>query len=403
MNLWTHVVGWTLIHFVWQGAVLAIAGACALRLCRHRSANARYAIALVVLAAMVASPVISVRVLVARDWMRAPVPTASQTVRVPAGTSTAARSWTNEGAFPMHAVWTRVDTAIPVIVLVWLAGVAALIVRMAGGLWYVRRLQVRALAAEASRWQTAADQMGSKLGLRTAVHVVESALVDVPAAVGWLRPVILLPIAALANLTTFQIEAILAHELIHIRRHDYLVNLAQTIAETLLFFHPGVWWVSHQIRVEREHCCDDVAVEMCGDPVDYAAALAELEAWRSRGTTLALAATNGPLTNRVRRVLNVPIGHEAGSLNWIATLGLSLALAVVMGGIYASSFSQASGVSALLAGAAQGVEPIASPDTFDWQVHRTAHFDIYYYSVLTPNLNEVEDAAERAYEPVLTS
>ena len=261
----------------------------------------------------------------------------------------------------------------------------------------MRRLQVRALAAEASRWQTAAGQMGSKLGLRTAVHVVESALVDVPAAVGWLRPVILLPIAALANLTTFQIEAILAHELIHIRRHDYLVNLAQTIAETLLFFHPGVWWVSHQIRVEREHCCDDVAVEMCGDPVDYAAALAELEAWRSRGTTLALAATNGPLTNRVRRVLNVPIGHEAGSLNWIATLGLSLALAVVMGGIYASSFSQASGVSALLTGAAQGVEPIASPDTFDWQVHRTAHFDIYYYSALTPNLNEVEDAAERAY------
>src|SRR4029453_9537134 len=154
---------------------------------------------------------------------------------------------------------------------------------------------------------------------------------------------------------------ILAHELIHIRRRDYLVNVAQTVAETLLFFHPGVWWVSGQIRAEREHYCDDVAVQVSGDPVDYAAALAELEAWRSRGTTLPLAATSGSLVGRVRRLLNVPIGHGAPSLSWAVTLGLTCVLAVGAGGFFLLSFAPAGGLPNQWPDKAQGGEPIASP------------------------------------------
>src|SRR4030095_13888079 len=116
------------------------------------------------------------------------------------------------------------------------------------------------------------------------VHVVESIAVEVPTVIGWMRPVILLPVAAVAALTPAQVEAILAHELAHIRRHDYAVNLLQTTAETLLFYHPAVWWISKRIRAEREHCCDDVAVRVCGDAVSYAHALAELEAWRAAST-----------------------------------------------------------------------------------------------------------------------
>jgi beta-lactamase regulating signal transducer with metallopeptidase domain len=398
MNLWTHVVGWTLIHFVWQGAVLAVAAAGALRLCRHRSANARYAVACIALAAMLASPVISARVLRAPNSVLAAVVSVPETFPRPGIVSTGVRSGSNAGAFSIHAVWAGVDALLPAIVVVWLAGVAVLMVRMAGGVWQVHRLQVRSLAADASRWQTAAQRMASRLGLRMPVHVVESVLVDAPAAVGWLRPVILLPIAALANLTPSQVEAILAHELIHIRRHDYLINMAQTMAETLLFFHPGVWWVSGQIRVEREHCCDDAVVQVCGDPVNYAAALAELETWRSRGTTLALAATDGSLTGRVHRVLRVPMGHEARSLSWVVTLGLPFVLAVVGGGIDLSSFGPDGGAPVLMAGSVQGVEPIASPDTFDWQVRRTDHFDIHSYPALAPNLEQVADSAERAYQ-----
>ncbi len=399
MNPWTHVIGWTLIHFVWQGAGLAIAAAIALRLCRNRSPNTRYAIACVGLAAMLASPVISARVLMAPD-LRMSVAGPVQTIPTPATLSAAVRSWTTEGAVSMQAVRAGVDALLPVIVFAWLAGVAVLIVRLTRGLWHVRRLQVRSLVADASRWQIAAERIASRLGLRVAVHVVESAIVETPAVVGWLRPVILLPVAALANLTTSQVEAILAHELIHIRRHDYLVNVVQTVAETLLFFHPGVWWISGQIREEREHCCDDVAVEVCGDPVEYVAALAELEAWRSRETTLALAATGGSLLGRVRRILKVPVRHETLTPSWVVTLALTFVMAGVMGSIFVSSFGPGSGVPARMAASQQGVESIASPDTFAWQVHKTDHFDVHYYAALAPLLEPAAVSAERAYQKV---
>jgi len=398
MNPWTHVIGWTLIHFFWQGAILAVAAEGALRSCRSRSANTRYAIACVALAAMLAAPIVSARVLMTPGQVIAPTVGLSHATPAPAIVSTAIRSWMIDDALSMDAVRGRVDTLLPTIVVVWLVGVAALMLRMAGGLWQVRRLQITSLSTDQSRWQTEATRIASRLGLRVNVHVVESTLVDAPAAVGWLRPVVLLPIAALAHLTPSQVEAILAHELIHIRRHDFVVNLAQSVAETILFFHPGVWWVSSQIRAEREHCCDDVAVQVCGDPVGYASALAELEAWRSRGTTLALAATGGSLRSRVQRLLRAPIGHEPRSPIWVVTLGLTIVFAVVMSGVYVSSSGVGSGVETLAAaGQVQTVEPIASPDTFGWQVRRTDHFDIYYYPALTQDLAPVAESAERAY------
>lgn len=400
MSPWTHVVGWTLIHFVWQGAVLAVAAAAALRLCRHRSAHARYAVACVGLAAMLVSPVVTVRGLMTSDVTVSAVGRLSETV-APSGTMlTAPPRWTSEDAFSMQTVWARVESALPLIVFAWIAGVAVLLMRMAGGLSHVRRLQVQARALDSSRWQAAAERIASRLGVRIHVHVVESPLVDSPTAVGWLRPVILLPIAALANLTPPQLEAILAHELVHIRRHDYLVNLAQTVAETLLFFHPGVWWVSAQMRLEREHCCDDVAVQLTGDPVNYAEALAELEAWRSCRTTLALAAVDGSLTGRVRRLLKVPTAHEARSLGWGITLVLTMVLTVVTGGIYVSSSGTRGGVQVASPDSAEGIEPIASPDTFGWQVHATSRFDIHYYSALTGDVDQIAGSAERAYQRI---
>ena len=211
MSSLNHVVGWALIHFVWQGAVLAVVAAGALCLCRRRSAHARYTIACGFLAAMLATPVISVRVLMASGSTLPSVADGSAAIEAPAIASTATHSWLNDGALSVDAVWADLDAVLPIIVLAWLAGVAILLVRMAGGLWHVRRLQVRTLAADASRWQTAANRISSRLGLRFPVHVVESAFVDTPATLGWLRPVILLPIAALANLAPSQVEAILAH------------------------------------------------------------------------------------------------------------------------------------------------------------------------------------------------
>jgi beta-lactamase regulating signal transducer with metallopeptidase domain len=398
MTPWTYIVGWTLVHFVWQGAALAILAAVALRLCRHRTADARYAVACAVLASMLASPVVTARLLMTPDETISLAGRPFQITAASGAIATGSRNLADHGPLSIEAVRTGVDAVLPLIVFAWLAGVTVLLVRMAGGLSHVRRLQRRTIASEPSRWRAAAERIGARMGLRQGVHVVESDLVDAPVALGWLRPVIILPVAALANLTPSQVEAILAHELVHIRRYDYLVNVVQTMTETLLFFHPGVWWVSGRIRVEREHCCDDVAVRVCGDPVDYAAALAELEAWRSGGTTLAMAAVGGSLIERVRRVLKLPPAHESRSLGWGVTLGLTVVSVVVAGGIYVSSFGPSPQAPAQ--NAEQQVEPIASPESFGWQIHRTSRFDIHYYPALGPNLEQAASAAERAYERV---
>ncbi len=115
------------------------------------------------------------------------------------------------------------------------------------------------------------------MALDRVVRVFESSAVAVPVMVGWIKPVVLLPAAALSGLTPTQVEALIAHELAHVRRHDYIVNLLQSVVETLLFYHPAVWWVSARVRAEREHCCDDLAVGVC-DRLVYVTALADLAA-----------------------------------------------------------------------------------------------------------------------------
>ena len=320
MTSYLQTAGWALIHFVWQGAAIAAAASVLLRLTRHRSASTRYVIACVGLAAMLAAPLVTARLMwttpsspiggasatvTGPDVAQAfPGPLASKTGEVRQGSPTRV----SEGASP------AIERIIPGVTVAWMAGVLLLLARMAGGWWRVRRLHHVALSTASSRWQTACRRLAYRLGLPAAAHVVESALVDVPTVVGWLRPAILLPIAALASLTPEQIEAILAHELAHIRRHDYAVNVLQTLAETLLFYHPLVWWISKRIRVEREHCCDDIAIAICGDPVGYAQALAELESWRTSAATMVMAATGGSLLDRVRRILRMPIADEPRSL-----------------------------------------------------------------------------------------
>jgi beta-lactamase regulating signal transducer with metallopeptidase domain len=211
----------------------------------------------------------------------------------------------------------------------WVAGVLLLTVRLAFGWWRVRRLHADALAAPPSHWLAMATQIARTLGLPRAIHVVDSLQVDTPTVIGWLRPVVLMPIAALANLTTAQVEAILAHELAHVRRHDFVVNLLQTVAETVLFYHPAVWWLSARIRTEREHCCDDIAVDICGDPVGYAEALTALAAWGRlhaaddplQPAPLAVAATGGSLLHRVRRLLRFrTMGASVGRQSRLSSL-----------------------------------------------------------------------------------
>jgi uncharacterized protein (TIGR03435 family) len=155
-------------------------------------------------------------------------------------------------------------------------------------------------------WQEILGRLGARIGLSRPVGLLVSARVEAPMVAGWLRPVVLVPVGALTGLPFEQLEALLLHELAHIRRHDYLVNILQSVAEALLFYHPAVWWVSGHIRTERELCCDDVAVEVSGDPLTYARALAHLESCRPAHLSAVVAANGGSLADRIARLLGQP-------------------------------------------------------------------------------------------------
>ncbi|HZA35037.1 MAG TPA: M56 family metallopeptidase [Vicinamibacterales bacterium] len=342
---WTSVIdvaGWTLLHFVWQGTLAALALGFALALVPRRWARGRYVLACVALLGMVALPVITASYIArnpsasqggflaaadAAEGMPAndAMPAASardSSVGVPPRDGADAGQGVSRGAVrqALPSAW------FPWLVASWLAGVCICAIRLAGGWWQTRRL-VRHDAFQADEaWVRAVDRLSVRLRLRRHVRLLESARIQVPVVIGSLKPVLLLPAAAMAGLSPEQIEAVLAHELAHIRRHDYLVNLLQSVVETVLFYHPGVWWVSHTIRVEREHCCDDLAVSVCGDALLYARALTSIETLRHERIGIAMAASNGSLLSRVRRLLGVrPPARLAGS-GWVV---LSLTVILV--------------------------------------------------------------------------
>jgi beta-lactamase regulating signal transducer with metallopeptidase domain len=200
--------------------------------------------------------------------------------------------------------------------------------RSLGGWAVAARFARRNTWAAETVWNDRFAALAHRLSISRPVRLAVSALAEVPAVVGWLRPIVLMPASIFMGLNAEQIEALLAHELAHVRRYDYLVNLLQTAAETLFFYHPAVWLVSRHIRNEREHCCDDLAVELCGNTLAYVRALTELEQMRHGAPRLAMAADGGSLLGRVQRLLRVKKNVSTPSSGWIAGIGIVAALLV---------------------------------------------------------------------------
>ena len=287
-------LAWTLVHFLWQGAAIGIVALALMR--SSRLPWTRYAIGVGALAAMLIAPVVTLLVQLSVSIV-ADAEVSLASALAPTGGVTLPSVATEAGGALASGV---PDIMFAAIVGVWLAGVGVFGLRLAGGWLVARRVARQAVRPAAAEIQRLALAVGERLGVRRAVAVLESSLVAVPVMVGWLKPVIVLPAAALAGLTPDQLESLIAHELAHVRRHDFLVNLLQSIVEALLFYHPAVWWVSRRVRMERERCCDDVTVGVC-DRLVYAEALKELAAMAS--PRFALAATDGDLLSRIRRVL----------------------------------------------------------------------------------------------------
>jgi len=360
----TYRVGWSLIHFVWQGLLIAVVLAVVLSVLRGRSATSRYWVAWVGLLAMAAC-------LPLTAWLLpAPEHAVSSTQQLPAdeepvlnevpvgaaavagmgsrgegdveplptpAVSTAdsvaepAELTADDGGSPGHVAscspdWRLtqvVEPLLPGAVCCWLLGVTVLSVWRFGGWVWVQRLRRvgTSEAPEALRQSFAA--LAKCSGVRRTVRLVQSTLVEVPTVVGWLRPAVLVPVAVLAELPPHQLEMILAHELAHIRRYDYLLNLVQTAIETVLFYHPALWWLSRRIRTERENCCDDWAVAVTGDSVGYARVLTHLEERRHgqqhrAPAGVAISSEGVSLLSRVRRLLPAARDDHARPRTWLA-------------------------------------------------------------------------------------
>jgi beta-lactamase regulating signal transducer with metallopeptidase domain len=308
-------------HFIWQGAVLGLAAHLVIRAGRL-GANARYAVGVICLVAMAAMPIVT-------------------TIYVAHGASSmrsAARGLPIEDRRATSVSVAAVDELTPgstlardlpsAVVLSWLVGVTLLSLRLLGGWVMTRRLVDGARTPAAPGIRGLARRVAKRLALARLVDVFESPTIAVPMMVGWIKPCVILPTAALAGLTPVQVEALLAHELAHVRRHDYLVNLLQSAIETLLFYHPAVWWISRDVRETREHCCDDVAVAVC-DRIVYASALADLAvlAQTTAGQRFALAATDGSLVARVRRILGGADDGREGKPGWWPAVLVALIIA----------------------------------------------------------------------------
>ncbi|MBN1508709.1 MAG: M48 family metalloprotease [Sedimentisphaerales bacterium] len=336
-------LGWMLVHFLWQGVAVALLLAILLRLLRKSNANVRYLAACSALALMVVLPVATVRLV----QVTGP---AAEAARPPTAVSAGAPLGQIQAVDPLPASTQPADSlpdtdstsgvawgeriasalrpALPYAVLAWLAGVFGLSAWHLAGWMQLQRFRRRMVHGVDAVLRQQMVQTAERLGVRRAVTLLESALVEVPTVVGWLRPVVLLPVSALSGLSADQLEAILAHELAHIRRCDYLVNIAQTIVEILGFYHPAVWRVSRKIRIERENCCDDAAVRVCGDSIRYARALTSLEAIRHSQAELAIAATGGSLLDRIARLLGRPVPDDR-RLAWLPGL-IALLLVVAI-------------------------------------------------------------------------
>jgi TonB family protein len=309
-----------LLRFVWQGSVVAAGLWVVLRTLRSRSANLRYAICCSALILLAALPLATTWLLYQPPWT-AIVTRGANEVSVPVLIATTQGEARRADWLALLEAW-----AVPI----WSFGVLLFSARMVWGCRQVAVLRRTGHAVERSVL-TRIEALSARMGVARPVKALISLFPNGPGVVGWLRPVILLPASALTGLTPQQLEAVLAHELAHIRRHDYLVNLLQMVIEALLFYHPAVWWVSSRIREEREFCCDDLAVRACRDAAAYARALSTLEHLCPSTPAPALASTGGPLLERIRRILGSPV-REYGPSPLSAILAVSLSLACVLFG-----------------------------------------------------------------------
>jgi beta-lactamase regulating signal transducer with metallopeptidase domain len=337
-------LGRLLIASLWQFAIVAAVLGLSLRLMRRSSPRARYAASVIALGVIAIVPAItwlSVSGLAERERnTRAiaetrdlldggPSALAQKRQLMDSSPSAVGRRDQRLGGLSAAAIVHRFPPApraaepwLLTIVAVWLLGVAICSLRPFFSWRTVRLLRVRETSPLPDALRQIFEGAAAKVGVRRPVSVLQSGLIQIPAVIGYFRPLVLIPLSLATAFPADQLEALIIHELAHVRRHDYLLNLAQTVLETVFFYHPAVWWISYQLRREREACCDEVVLGVCGNRFGYARALIALEELRATSPALALAAADGSLLERIRRIVGAQEEPKAapGAILWAGAL-----------------------------------------------------------------------------------
>lgn len=319
-----HALGWTVIHSLWQAFAIALLLAAYLLAFQKTDARKRYFAGNMALG--------SILLLASATF----VFYLKKEKKALGGTEI----WGEEGLllgqyFPEkeHSYFSEYFSQhMPLIVTVWLLGMVFFMLKMLGGLLYIQRLKTRMTAPLPAPWQEKLTLLSGQLNILRPVKLLESALTKTPIVVGWLKPIILLPMGAVNHLTPAQVEAILAHELAHVVRNDYLLNLLQSLVEVLFYFNPAVWWISTRVRAERENCCDDIAVRLCGNSLAYAKALVglqEMQLVASPPLAMTFSRNKKQLLFRIQRILQ-PSQNKSNVMEKLsATLLLTVAVVLL--------------------------------------------------------------------------
>ncbi|HEY0047760.1 MAG TPA: M56 family metallopeptidase [Pyrinomonadaceae bacterium] len=344
-------LGWTLLHSVWQIALVALILFLLLRVLRKFSANARYLVSVFALALALALPIVTFvslnensssnffrkQALAEPDAARfdprfqtkedLPLPAKAETSEINADGKNVFESIENLQNFFNKSF----SGVLPLVVGLWLCGATFFALRLTGGVWQLHLYKTREISAPAREWQERFSALCEKLEIRKTVKFLRSNLIQTPIVIGWLKPVILVPASVFLQISAQELETVIAHELLHIRRRDALVNFSQSIIEALFFYHPCVWWISSVLRREREFATDEAVVKTLENShIVYASALANLEEIRlltnQKLPPFSTAAVKGGnLMQRITKILqkNTETRSEANSA-WSAGLALVL-------------------------------------------------------------------------------
>ena len=318
-------IGWTIFHSLWQGAVISILLAGVLLMTGKKSAQLRYKLTVTALFFMFGISVITFAQIYGSNTTRgletveaASVSTINSNVSEQIDTTT----FNSENNFT-GLLKSYFAQHLPLIVAIWFFGFLVFSFRFVGGVLYVQRLRHNGINHVDDSWLYKLKELSGKFGLNKLVSISESGKVKAPITIGYLKPLILLPIGMISGLPKEQVEAIIIHELAHIKRYDFLINLLQTFTETIFFYHPAVWWISSTIKNERENCCDDLTLKLCGGSLIYFKALYNLQQICSDENEIALAAI-GKKNQLFRRI------NRMNSNNKITSYGVKFAAFAVL-------------------------------------------------------------------------